>query len=298
MCSIPPSCWAGSAADSAGDRGARARALPPRYARRMTQPAAPLLRLTDCVVVRDGRAILSVDDLTLHPGEHVAVLGPNGAGKSTLIRLLTRDVRPLAHDDGSPAVMLLGRERWDIASARRVMGIVSSALQGDYSVAVSVRDTVTSGFFGSIGLYHHQTVTAAMLARTGELLDLLGIAHLADRTMDTLSTGEARRALFARALVHDPAVLVLDEPTDGLDPNAQWHVLRAVSAIARAGHAVVLVTHHVSDIVPEVGRIVMIKDGRVLEDGPKADLLTGESLSRLFDIPATIEERGGWYRLW
>jgi iron complex transport system ATP-binding protein len=264
----------------------------------MATDTTPLLRLTGCVVVRDGRAILSIDDLTLNAGEHVAVLGPNGAGKSTLIRLLTRDVRPLAHDDGSPAVVLMGRERWDLTEARRFMGVVSNTLQADYVVPVTVRDTVTSGFFGSIGLYRHQVVTPAMLARTDELLELLGIVRLASRTMDTLSTGEARRTLIARALVHDPAVLVLDEPTDGLDPNAQWHVLHAVSDIARAGHAVVLVTHHISDIVPEVTRIVMLKDGRVLEDGPKTRLLTGESLSRLFDIPAAVEERGGWYRLW
>jgi len=260
--------------------------------------ATPLLRLTDCTVVRDGRPILSIDELVLNAGEHVAILGPNGAGKSTLIRLLTRDVRPLAHDDGSPAVLLMGRERWAIADARKVMGVVSDALQEDYDLAVSVRDAVTSGFFGSIGLYRHQNVTPEMLGRVEELLELLGITRLADRTMETLSTGEARRALIARALVHDPAILVLDEPTDGLDPSAQYHVLRAISDVARAGNAVVLVTHHVSDIVPEVTRIVTLKDGRVAGDGPKADLLTGMSMARLFDIPATIQERDGWYRLW
>jgi iron complex transport system ATP-binding protein len=263
----------------------------------MENPAV-LLKLTDCVVVRDGRPILAVEDLTLRTGESVALLGPNGAGKSTLVRLLTRDVRPLAHEDGSPAVELLGRERWDLASARRIMGIVSDALQEDYDVAVTVRDAVTSGFFGSIGLYRHHVITPEMVARTDELLELLAITRLADRTMDTLSTGEARRALIARSLVHDPAVLVLDEPTDGLDPNAQWHVLHAMSDVARAGHAVVLVTHHVSDILPEVTRVVMLKGGRVVGDGPKTELLTGEALSRLFDVPAVIEQRDGWYRLW
>jgi len=264
----------------------------------MDTTSHPLLELHDCVVVRDGRAILSIDDLTLRSGEHVAILGPNGAGKSTLIRLLTRDVRPLAHEDGSPAVLLLGRERWDLLEARRIMGVVSNALQETYAVGVTVRDAVTSGFFGSVGLYPHQHVTPAMRATTDRLIELLGIERLADRAMDTLSTGEARRALIARALVHDPQVLVLDEPTDGLDPHAQWHVLRAVSDIARAGHAVVLVTHHISDIVPEVSRIVMLKDGRVLRDGAKDGLLTGPAITDLFDIPATVEERAGWYRLW
>lgn len=258
----------------------------------------PLLQLHECVAVRDGRAILSIDDLTLRAGEHVAILGPNGAGKSTLIRLLTRDVRPLAHDDGSPAVLLLGRDRWDLSDARRIMGVVSHALQETYTVPVTVRDTVISGHFGSVGLYRHQTVTPAMRETSARLLSLLGVEHLADRTMDTLSTGEARRTLIARALVHDPAVLVLDEPTDGLDPHAQWHVLHAVSDVARAGHAVVMVTHHVSDIVPEIDRVVMLKDGRVLRDGDKRELITGPVMSELFDIPAEIEERDSRYRLW
>lgn len=268
-----------------------------RYAAVMSK-ATPLLRLLDCTVVRDGRAILHVDDLTLNAGEHVAILGPNGAGKSTLIRLLTRDVRPLAHDDGSPAVVLLGRERWAIADARKVMGVVSDALQEDYIVAVSARDTVTSGYFGSIGLYRHQHVTSEMLSRTDELLELLGIAHLADRTMDTLSTGEARRALIARALVHDPAVLVLDEPAAGLDPTAAWQLRASMRGLAQGGRTLVLVTHHVEDIVRQIDRVVLMRDARIIADGPKRELLTSSALSALFDGVFDVEERDGEYRLW
>lgn len=264
----------------------------------METDTTPLLELRDCAVLRDGREILRIGHLRLEAGEHVAVLGPNGAGKSTLVRLLTRDVRPVAHEDGSPAVLLLGRERWDLLEARKVLGVVSDALQETYVVGVSVRDCVTSGFFGSVGLYRHQTVTPAMLAKTGELLAFLDIERLAERRMDTLSTGEARRALIARALVHDPKVLVLDEPCHGLDPSAQWHFRNTMRAIAQAGHALVLVTHHVDDVVPEVTRIVMLKDGLVHRDGHKADLLTSEAIGGLFDTPAQIEEREGWYRLW
>ena len=264
----------------------------------MTDPNAPLLELHDCVVSRDGREILRIDSLTIGSGEHVAVLGPNGAGKSTLVRLLTRDVRPVAHDDGSPAVLLLGRERWDLLEARRVLGVVSDALQETYDVGVSVRDCVTSGFFGSVGLYGHQHVTEAMREKTAELLEFLDIGRLAERGMDSLSTGEARRALIARALVNDPMVLVLDEPCDGLDPSATWHFLRTIRRIAQAGRALVLVTHHIDDIVPEVTRVVMLKDGVLSRDGAKADLLTTECVSELFAVPVQVEERDGWYRLW
>ncbi|MEA5075096.1 MAG: ATP-binding cassette domain-containing protein [Coriobacteriia bacterium] len=255
----------------------------------------PLIQLRDAEVVRDGRTILHVDSLAFHEGEHVAVLGPNGAGKSTLIGLLTRDLRPLVRDD--PPVLLLGKARWDLFEARRVFVVVSDALQDDYRVRVSVRDVVLSGFFGSVGLYRSGEITSAMETRADELLEYLGITALAGRTIDTLSTGEARRALIGRALVHDPALLVLDEPTHGLDPSGTYHFLALLRQLAERC-ALVIVTHHVSDIVPEVERVVMLKNGGVFRDAPKAELLTGEALSELYGIPAEVEERRGWYRLW
>jgi iron complex transport system ATP-binding protein len=258
--------------------------------------AAPLIEFRDAEVVRDGRTILRVPSLAFREGEHVAVLGPNGAGKSTLIGLITRDARPIARDE--PPVLLRGAARWDLFAARRVFGVVSDSLQDDYRKAVTVRDVVLSGFFGSVGLYRRRELTPGMAGRADELLGFLEIRHLAARTMDTLSTGEARRALIGRALVHDPALLVLDEPTHGLDPAGTYHFLALLRRIAASGRALVIVTHHVSDIVPEVTRVVMLKDGAIFRDGRKAELLTGEALSALYGVPAHVEERGGWHRLW
>ncbi len=259
----------------------------------------PLLDLTDARVTRDGHTILHVGSLTIGAGERIAVLGPNGSGKSTLIGLLTRDIRPLAHEPGEPApVLMLGRERIDLLEARSLLGVVSFSLQETYDLAIPVIDTVLSGYFGSIGLYRHQSLTPAMRLHAEDLLATLGISHLAQRTMSTLSTGEARRAIIARALVHDPQVLVLDEPCAGLDPGSAYHVRHAVSALARAGRGIVLVTHHVDDIIPEIERVVMLKDGRVLRDGPAGELLTDASLGELFDVPATLEVREGWRRMW
>jgi iron complex transport system ATP-binding protein len=259
---------------------------------------APLLELADARVVRDGRAILDVDRLVLREGECVALLGPNGSGKSTLVGVLTRDVRPLAHEDGSPAVVLRGRERWDLFEARSLFGVVSNALQDEYSRGVTVRDAVLSGFFGSIGIYPHHQVTPEMRARVDALMRDLDVARLAGRAMSTLSTGEARRALIARALVHDPPVLVLDEPYAGLDPTARWHFGATVRDLAGSGRGLLLVTHHIEDIPPAVTRVVMLRDGRVFADGSKRDLITGERLTGLFGVPLTVEERDGVYRTW
>jgi len=257
----------------------------------------PLLQLRNATVVRDRRTILHVDDLAIGAGEHVAILGPNGSGKSTLVGLLTRDVRPLARDDG-PSVLLAGRERWDLMEVRRLLGVVSNALQEDYADDVSAHDVALSGFFGSIGLYRSTPVASPMRERATVILTELGIAELASRRFGTLSTGEARRALIARALVSEPATLVLDEPCDGLDPSATWGFLRTLRTLATPERGLVLVTHHVDDIIPEIDRVIMLRDGRVIADGEKAELMTSERLSALFGFPARVEERDGVYRLW
>ena len=260
-------------------------------------PGEPLLELRDAVVVRQGRQILHVDRFAIAEGERIALLGPNGSGKSTLVGVLTRDTRPLAREDGA-TVRLLGRERWDLLEARSLFGVVSSALQATCARRVTVRDTVVSGFFGSVGLYPHQTVTAPQVARADALLAELGIERLARRTMDSLSTGEARRALIARALVHDPPVLVLDEPYAGLDPTARFHFAQVLSGLTGSGRGLLLVTHHIEDIPPQVDRVVMLRDGCVYADGPKAELLTNDRLADLFGIPVTVEMRDGVYRIW
>ncbi len=261
----------------------------------------PLLELTDARVVRGGRTILHVDRFALWPGERVAVLGPNGAGKSTFVGLLTRDIRPLApQDPAAPApVQLLGKPLYNLFEARRLLGVVSASLQTTYDLPVTVLDTVLSGFFGSVGLRQTHRPTAEQIARANALLAEVGALELADRRLDTLSTGEARRALVARALANDPPVLVLDEPCDGLDPAMTWRFLEGtVRPLARSGRTLLLVTHHVDDIVPEVERVVLLSAGRVVADGPTSEILTAERLSDLYGFETRVEERGGWYRLW
>lgn len=258
--------------------------------------SAPLVEIRDAQVVRDGRTILSVERFVLQRGERIAVLGPNGAGKSTLIRLLTRDVLPVRTERA--AVLVDGDPRKPLFDVRALLGIVSDALQSDYDRAVTVEHVVLSGFFGSIGLYRAAEVTERMERAARAAMEELGIGHLSGRTIDTLSTGEARRALIARALVSDPAALVLDEPCHGLDPAATWHFRSTLSSLARSRRALVLVTHHVEDIVPEIDRVVLLSGGRIVADGPKRQVLTSERLSALFGFPMRLEERDGAYRWW
>jgi iron complex transport system ATP-binding protein len=266
------------------------------------RPASPILELRGATVVLGGARVLDGLTLTISAGQHTAILGPNGAGKSTLIRLLTLQHYPLASANGVPPIRVFGRERWDVFDLRSQLGIVSADLHdrfvhGNVAGSITARDAVLSGFFASQGLFANHRVTDAMRASAVRALELVGAAHLADAALDAVSTGEARRVLIARALVHDPKALVLDEPTRGLDLVARNGFMERVRSIARRGVTIVLVTHHVDEIIPEIERVLLLRRGRVSADGPKAAVLTPERLGEVFESRVAVAEADGYYHV-
>ena len=273
----------------------------------MTPPDAPdgefppLLTLRSATLVRGGIAVLRDIDLTIRQGEHTAILGPNGSGKSSLIKLITREAYPLMLADGQPAVRLFGKAQWDVGELRSLLGIVTSDLHQTFTrqgAGVTAVDAVLSGFFGSVGLPPRAVVTGEMRERAQAALEELGVLALIQRPMEAVSTGEARRVLIARALVCQPRALLLDEPTTGLDLAAQHAFLEALRRVARGGVTLLLVTHHAEEIVPEVGRVVLLREGRVFRDGLKSDTLTGANLTALFGLPIALkcDTATGFYR--
>ena len=259
--------------------------------------APPLLKIDRATLVKGGTRILDDLSLTIAPGEHTAIVGPNGSGKSSLIKLITRQHYPLAGEDDKPKVTIFGRDRWDVFELRTLLGIVSADLHQTFvnDNVLTGLEVILSGFFASQGLARHHAVTPAMQERAQEVLDLMEAAPLADKPMAQMSTGEARRVLIARALVHDPRALLLDEPTTGLDLIARRRFLETLRRIARRGTTVILVTHHVEEILPEIGRVVLMQGGRAFRDGPKRDVLTAQNLMALFDAPVHIREEAGYY---
>ena len=257
--------------------------------------ATPLFQIHDASVVRGGKTILHVGDFTLGEGEHVALLGPNGAGKSTFIQLLTREVFPVWREE--PPVRFRGQERPRLEDIKRTLGIVSSTMHDQVRVHLPVIDIVTGGLFGTLGLPLRGNVGERDRALARSALERLGIAELAARDVMTLSTGQVRRVLVARELVRDPQVLIFDEPCTGLDPEGMYHVRETMGKLAAEGRSVVLVTHYPEDIIPAIDRVLLIKDAEVFADGPKAELLRGEVMSELFDVPLVVGESGGWYSL-
>jgi iron complex transport system ATP-binding protein len=246
--------------------------------------------------MRGEQPALNNLSLRIDAGEHVCILGPNGCGKSTLIKTITRECYPLERE-GS-AMRILGRERWDIFALRKHLGIVSPDLLASCSTDSTGRDVVLSGFFSSTRIFPHHHPDARHLARTDDALAQLGIMHLADRPLMQMSSGEAKRTLIARALAHEPNTLLFDEPSSALDIAAQFQLRETMRDLARSGLAILLVTHHVSEIIPEMERVILLRDGRVLADGRKEQVLTAGNLQTLFRIAVRLQRSGGFFHLY
>jgi len=247
-------------------------------------------------VMRGEKFALDDFSLRIMPQEHIAILGPNGCGKSTLIKTITRECYPVPRDHSR--ISILGNERWNVFELRLLLGIVSNDLMERVKGHATGREVVLSGFFSSTQVFANHHVEPEHLLKTDAALARLDAMHLADRPVANMSSGEAQRILIARALVHEPLALVFDEPSNSLDILMQHKLRQAMRALAQSGVGIVLVTHHAADIIPEIERVVLMRDGRVLADGRKDELLVEDRMSQLFGYPVEIIRRDGFYRIW
>jgi len=261
-----------------------------------TGPSTPLLDFRKIQVMRGQKVALDDFSLRIEAAEHVAILGPNGCGKSTLIKTITRECYPVARPQSS--ISILGEESWDVFKLRSRLGIVSNDLMLSCTGDACGKDVVLSGFFSSNAIYPNHEVSAEQSAMAASALAELGISYLADRAVSEMSSGEARRIVIARALVHKPRALLFDEPCNSLDLAAQQKVRHTMGVLARAGIAILLVTHELPDIVPEIQRVVLMSQGRVVADGAKEEILQVDRLSDLFGVRVEISRRNGHYHLW
>jgi iron complex transport system ATP-binding protein len=262
-----------------------------------TPAAAPaLIDFQNISVKRGGKLALDNLSLRISQNEHVAILGPNGCGKSTLIKTITRELYPLYSPDSR--ITIMGEERWNVAELRLLLGIVSNDLMAVCRTDTTGRDIVLSGFFSSWAIFSNHHVETDQRKQADAALAKVGALHLADRPVEQMSSGESQRILIARALVHEPRALIFDEPSNSLDLGMQRELHETMRELARSGVGIVLVTHHTADIIPEIERVVLMRDGSIIGDGPKERMLTKERMADLFGFPVRISHREGYCHVW
>ena len=252
-----------------------------------------IVEIEHATVRRDGRIILDDVSLSIKKGERIALIGPNGAGKSTLVDVISRRTYPLARDEYRNSIF--GQERWIIQELKPLLGIVSPSYDEFFITTYTVREIVASGLFSSLGFDFHHVIGDEIWGKADRALEKAGLSSLAARAMNTLSTGEKRRVLLARAAITEPELMLLDEASNGLDFPSRADLRKTISSYATEGRTIIMVTHELAEIIPEVDRVLLMKNGKIEYDGKKEDLLTSDILSEVYGIPVTVAEKDGIY---
>ena len=269
---------------------------------RINDPAAlsaeriPVVDLHGITRIEDGNEILRGIDWTVREGERWVVLGRNGCGKTTLMRIVSLYLHP---SKGYVCVLgnVLGRS--DIRRARERIGWSSASFADMLRPQLTGAEIVMTARYAALEPWWH-TYTAAEVARARELLARVGVGGLADRPFATFSSGERQRVLLARTLMNDPGLILLDEPTAALDLAGREELIATLDDLALdpTTPPVILVTHHVEEIPPAFTHVLLLREGRVLAQGPLADTLTEENLSACFGLDVALERRAGRYAAW
>lgn len=242
-----------------------------------------LLEMSNVTVIRGRTKVFDRFTLEIQQGCNTAIVGPNGAGKSTLVKLVSGEVRPVFSPDSYMKVF--DKDRWNLWDLRSHLGIISHDVQCEYHDTVLGINVVLSGFYSSVDTWRHQQFNGQHYRKAEEVIELLGVSALMERPFGSMSTGEQRCFLLGRALVNDPIALLPDEPTSGLDPRASFRYRECIRDLMQTGTTVLLTTHHIHEIPPEIERVVLLKNGGLFADGSRRDMLTSRTLSALFDFP-------------
>jgi len=255
------------------------------------------IELENVSLVRDGARILDDISIRIPASESVAVIGPNGSGKTSLMKILKGDARPYYDETKKTTCRLFGKERWNIFDLRKKIGVVSTDLQSRFDGSVSVGAVILSGFFRTTDVYKDHKITDDMVAAAENAANRVGIYDKITRDVGKLSLGEMRRALIARALVPDPEMLLLDEPMTGLDVVIKGQFKNMFDSLIDNGTGIVMITHDLEDIPKNIGRVIMMRDGKIFNDGKKKEMLTSDNISALFSSPIKVTEENGTYRM-
>ncbi|WP_124039490.1 ABC transporter ATP-binding protein [Neoactinobaculum massilliense] len=252
-----------------------------------------VLTVRGATVRRSGTTILDSVSWTVNEGERWVILGPNGAGKSTLVQLIAGRVFPTSGQAEVVGEKLGGT---DLSELRSFIGMTSAAVDAMVPDDETVFESVRTAAYGHLAAWREE-FDESDDARAGRLLAALGLEGIAQRRVGVLSSGERKRLGIARALMPNPELLVLDEPTEGLDLGGRERVLASLSALASqpSTPVFIMVTHHVEEIPEGFTHALLMDSGRIVAQGPIGEVITAEHLSTLFKLPLSVSYESGRY---
>lgn len=254
-----------------------------------------IINFENIYVSYDVKPVLKNINLKIKENEHWVILGSNGSGKSTLIRLISNDLYPNTKYPFKKEIF--GKDRWSIFDLKRNLGIITNDLhnyfekQGSF---LSAYEVILSGYFSTIGVFKHQDFTKEQHKKALEVLEFLDILKIKEKRVHQMSTGQLRRCIIGRALIHEPKAFILDEPTVGLDIKAQNSFIKLIQKLSKKA-SIILVTHHIEEIFPEVSHVALIHNNTIFKQGLKKEILTSKNLSEVFDISINLEEENDRY---
>jgi len=243
----------------------------------------------------DENIILKDLNLKIKEKEHFVILGANGSGKSTLMKLIQSQIYPRYTKEFKKEIF--GKSRYSIFELRKELGVITNDLHNYFEKEAGYMngfEVVLSGYYSSIGIFTHQDFTNEQIKKAKEVMTFLEIEDLKYKKVSAMSTGQLRKCIVGRALIHDPKAFILDEPTVGLDIKAQINFIKTLKKLAK-NSTIILVTHHLEEIFEEIQNVALIHNNTIYKIGQKKDILTNENLSTIFDTKLTIKEKNSRY---
>ena len=239
--------------------------------------------------------VLKNINLKINSDENWAILGPNGSGKSTLLKLFSHDIYPNTKYNFKKEIF--GKDRWDIFELRKKLGIVTNDLHNRFlynGSSSSALDIILSGYESSVGVFAHHKFSQEQINEAQDVLEYLGIAEIKNKKAAHMSTGQLRRCIIGRSLIHNPQAFVLDEPTTGLDIKAKQNFIELIQKLAKK-IPVILITHDITEIFPEITHVALMHNGTIFKQGKKEDILTSKNLSEIFETELILCKNGEKY---
>ena len=245
-------------------------------------------------VYLDQKKILSNININLNYGENILILGPNGSGKSTFLKLLNRSIYPIAKKDSS--LKLFNKENINIWDVRKRIGFLFKEMEGRVNHGVKLYDVITSGFSGTFNSKYYKLFSEIEKVKVDNLINEWELNNIVNNEFHSLSDGEKRRALLARALVYEPDILVLDEPFCNLDIKSTFILNQNLNRLIEHSINIIYVTHSLESILPKTNRVILIKEGKIIKEGNPNEIINSKIISDLFKISINVVKQDGYWR--